>query len=149
MQSAVYRALEFDRIRESLAREALTPFGRERALALEPSTEPAAVQKRLDQTVEALAWLKAGGALSIEATDELPGVLDALAVAAGPLAPLQLLALARFADSVETVAKSIASDTSYRLMGEIATKVTSFAREAASVNRAILPSGDIAEAPRL
>ena len=145
MQSAVYRALEFDRIRESLAREALTPFGRERALALEPSTEPAEVQKRLDQTQEAMAWLKAGGTLSIDAADDLPGVLDALAVAAAPLAPLQLLALARFTDSVETVAKAIASDANHRLLDEIASKVTSFARESSAVQRAILPAGDIAD----
>jgi DNA mismatch repair protein MutS2 len=145
MQPAVYRALEFDRIRESLAREALTPFGRERALSLEPSIEPPAVQKRLDQTQEAMAWLKAGGTLAIDATDDLPGVLDALAVAAEPLAPLQLLALARFTDSVETVAKAIASDASHRLLDEIASKVTPFARESAAVERAILPSGDIAD----
>jgi DNA mismatch repair protein MutS2 len=145
MQSAVFRALEFDRIRESLAREALTPFGRQRALALEPSTEPSAVRKRLDQTKEAVAWLQAGGSLSIDATDELPAVLDAVAVAAEPLAPLQLLALARFVDSAESVAKAIGANSTSKLLGEIAARVTSFAREAASVQRAILPSGDIAD----
>lgn len=137
MQSAVFRALEFDRIRESLAREALTPFGRERALALEPSTEPSAIRKRLDQTSEAAAWLQAGGSLSIDATDELPAVLEAVAVAAEPLAPLQLLALARFVDSAESVAKAIGANSTSTLLGEIAARVVSFAREAASVQRAI------------
>ena len=40
MQPAVLRALEFDRIREVLSREAATALGRERALALEPAVDP-------------------------------------------------------------------------------------------------------------
>jgi DNA mismatch repair protein MutS2 len=86
-----------------------------------------------------------GGSLSIDATDELPAVLEAVAVAAEPLAPLQLLALARFVDSAESVAKAIGASSTSTLLGEIAARVVSFAREAASVQRAILPSGDIAD----
>ena len=56
MQSAVLRALEFDRIREALAREASTSLGRERALTLEPATDLADVRRRLDSTVEAAAF---------------------------------------------------------------------------------------------
>ena len=41
MQPAVLHALEFDRIREALAREASTALGRERAYAIEPATTPA------------------------------------------------------------------------------------------------------------
>jgi dsDNA-specific endonuclease/ATPase MutS2 len=39
MQPAVLHALEFDRIREALAREASTALGRARAYTLEPATE--------------------------------------------------------------------------------------------------------------
>jgi dsDNA-specific endonuclease/ATPase MutS2 len=42
------KALEFDRIRAALAREAATPLGRARAEVLEPATDP-------DQVAEALA----------------------------------------------------------------------------------------------
>ncbi len=143
MQSAVLRALEFDRIREALAREALTPFGRERALTLEPSSDAGRVQRRLDRTQEAVAFLKAGGTLSIDATDDLPAVLASLGVAAEPLTPLQLLALARFTESIEAVAGGIASHGSSRLLGDIAARVASFAPETGAVRRAILPSGDI------
>ena len=143
MQSAVLRALEFDRIREALAREALTPFGRERALTLEPSTDADRVQRRLDRTQEAVAFLKAGGTLSIDATDDLPAVLASLGVAAEPLTPLQLLALARFTESIEAVAGGIASYGSSRLLGDIAARVASFGPETGAVRRAILPSGDI------
>ena len=37
MQPAVLQALEFDHVREALARETLTPLGRARALALDPA----------------------------------------------------------------------------------------------------------------
>jgi DNA mismatch repair protein MutS2 len=143
MQSAVLRALEFDRIREALAREALTPFGRERALTLEPSADAGRVQRRLDRTQEAVAFLKAGGTLSIDATDDLPAVLASLGVAAEPLTPLQLLALARFTESIEAVAGGIAAHGSSRLLGDIAARVASFAPETSAVRRAILSSGDI------
>ena len=143
MQSAVLRALEFDRIREALAREAATPFGRERALTLEPSAEASEVQRRLDQTQQAKAFLASGGGLSIDAGDELPAVLDALEVATEPLLPLQLLALARFTESVEAVAKGITVDGTAPLLGRIAATIASFAAETAAVRLAILPSGDI------
>ena len=143
MQSAVLRALEFDRIREALAQQAQTPFGRERALALEPSADPESVRRRLDETREAVAFLEAGGDLSIDAGDELPAVLDGLSVAGEPLTPLQLISLARFTESTQTVAAGIASNPSAPLLGRIAATVASFAPEVAAVRRAILPSGDI------
>ena len=143
MQSTVLRALEFDRIREALAHEAHTPFGRERALTIEPSAEPESVRHRLDETREAVAFLEGGGDLSIDAGDELPVILDTLAVAAEPLAPLQLVALARFAESAHTVAAGITSNPSVPLLGRIGATVTSFASEVAGVRRAVLPSGDI------
>jgi DNA mismatch repair protein MutS2 len=143
MQSTVLRALEFDRIREALAHEAQTPFGRERALTIEPSADPEGVRRRLDETREAVVFLEGGGDLSIDAGDDLPAILDALAVAAEPLTPLQLLALARFAESAQTVAAGIASNSSAPLLGRIAASVASFTPEAGAVRRAILPSGDI------
>src|SRR5262245_13525250 len=143
MQSTVLRALEFDRIREALAQQAQTPFGRERALALEPSADSESVRRRLDETREAVAFLEAGGDMSIDAGDELPAVLDGLSVAAEPLTPLQLIALARFTESAQTVATGIASNPSAPLLGRIAATVASFAPEVAAVRRAILPSGDI------
>ena len=144
MQPAVLRALEFDRIREALSREASTPFGRERARTIEPSVDAADVRQRLDQTSEAKAFLAAGGSLGIDAGDELPAALDALEVASEPLMPLQLLSLARFTESVETVARGV-SHGHAPLLGRIAATIASFAGETAAVRRAIEPSGDIAD----
>ena len=78
MQPAALRALEFDRIREALAREALTPLGRVRALALEPSGDAAEVRRGLDLTTEALAFVTDDGSLAISAPDDLEHTLRAL-----------------------------------------------------------------------
>ena len=40
MHAAVFRALEFDRVREALADVALTPLGRARALDLDAGHRP-------------------------------------------------------------------------------------------------------------
>src|SRR5438105_1254638 len=107
MQPAVLRALEFDRIREALAHEALTPLGRERADRLEPAADPADVRRQLDLTTEAAAYARGGGSLAISAPEDLGGILGGLEIGQQPLDPLQLLGLARFVDSVMSVAAGI------------------------------------------
>jgi dsDNA-specific endonuclease/ATPase MutS2 len=69
MQSAAFRALEFDRIRVVLATRALTPLGRSRLLALEPSTEADEVRARLDLTLEGVEFERQGGSLDIHAPE--------------------------------------------------------------------------------
>ena len=65
MHGTVFRALEFDRVREALADVALTPLGRARALDLTPATDPVDVEARLALTAEAVAFLKQGGSLAL------------------------------------------------------------------------------------
>jgi DNA mismatch repair protein MutS2 len=144
--------LEFERIRMALSREALTPLGRERALSLEPATDPADIAGRLAVTSEAAAFLKAGGSLALDASEDLPTVLSALDVEAHALEALQLLALARFLDSVRDVADAIrsahgapgaASMASCPRLAAIANGAAAFDAEVAEIQRAIEPSGDV------
>src|SRR5436190_23644147 len=99
MQPAVLRTLEFDRIRDALAREAATPLGRGRASALEPLLASDEVQRLLDLTSQGAAFARAGGSLAISAPDDLPRILETLAIEDRPLDPLDLLGLARFVES--------------------------------------------------
>ncbi len=144
MQAAVLRALEFDRIREALAHEALTPLGRERADRLEPAVEPADVRRRLELTTEATTFTRGGGTLAISAPEGLAAILEGLEFGQQPLEPLQLLGLARFLESVATVAEGIEGDGGdRRLLGDIAGRVASFDDETHAVHRAIHSSGDV------
>jgi DNA mismatch repair protein MutS2 len=146
MQAAVLRALEFDRIREALARDVATPLGRERAQALEPATDPAEVARRLALTGEAVAFAKAGGSLAINAQEDLPEILIGLDIADEPLAPLQLVGLARFVESVDDVTAGIRRAAGFPGLTEIAARAASFAHETAAVHRAVLPTGEISDA---
>jgi DNA mismatch repair protein MutS2 len=142
MQPTVLRALEFDRIREALAREASTVLGRQRALELVPETTIETVGHRLELTREAVAFEKASGSLAVDASEDLADVLAHLEIADDPLAPLELLGLARFVSSVGTVVDRIRSSASPLLAAMVA-GVTSFDDEVAGVRRAIQPSGDV------
>ncbi len=141
MQSAVLRALEFDRIREALAREAATPLGRERAFTLEPATDPADVRRRLEVATEALAFEKSRS-LALDGPEDLDDVLDQLGIADQPLAPLQLLGLARFMASVGSVVDGIRG-ASAPLLSELVASVRGFDDEISAVRRAVQPSGDV------
>jgi DNA mismatch repair protein MutS2 len=143
MQAAALRALEFDRIRELLAREALTPLGEERALALEPAVEPAEVDSRLATTSAAAAFAASGGSLAVDAPDDLPEVLAGLDIADQPLDPAALLGLARFLTSVDRIVRSL--DSADPLLARLAAPAASFEAETAAIAHAIDPGGDVSD----
>jgi DNA mismatch repair protein MutS2 len=142
MQAAALRALEFDRIREALAREASTSLGRERARTLTPSDNRNDVQAHLDLTLEAVAFVKSSGSLTIDGPDDLEDVLGHLEIADQPLAPLQLLGLARFVSSVSGIVDRVRESRATRL-GALVANARSFIAEADAVRRAIDSSGDV------
>ena len=144
MQAAVLRALEFDRIREALASRALTPLGRERALSVVPSEDPAVVRESLALTTEAVRFVGEGGSLALSAPDDLLTTVEILHVADHPLEPLALRGLARLFDSVGVVTTSVLRSGGSRLVA-IAGRAASFADEIAAIERAIEPSGDISD----
>lgn len=145
MNPAFYKALEFDRVREALAAEAMTALGRARALELEPATEPEHVRRRLALTGEAVAFLKGGGSLGIDAPEDLDRVLAALDVIDQPLEPLQLVGLCRFLRSVGHAVDGIRRAEGTRLLRDLVAEAASFADETAAVGRAIDPSGDVTD----
>jgi DNA mismatch repair protein MutS2 len=144
MQPGVLRVLEFDAIREALAREAATPLGRDRALALLPSSEADEVQARLALAVEALTFTRAGGSLSLFAPEDLDQIIEVLAIEDQPLEPLALVGLSQCLTSADTVAASI-QKTDHARLRAVAVRVETFADEARAIQRAIHPSGEIAD----
>lgn len=143
MQPTALRALEFDRVREALAREAATPLGRARAEALTPSTTPEDVRRLLTLTTEARDLQQDGRSLAIDAPDDLPIALEQLDVETHALDPAMLLTLARFFDSIGAVTDSVRLARRFPGLAAIAERAASFDAEAAAVRRAIQPTGEI------
>ncbi len=146
MHPTVLRTLEFDRVRDALAREALSSLGRDRAENLTPVTDPKDVRERLDLTDEAVAFARGGGSLAISASEDLAVILELLAVDDQPLDPMQLLGLARFVESVTSVAERVKGTGGIGarpLLSAIAQRVTSFETEVRAVHRAIHSSGEV------
>jgi len=61
MQSGALRALEFDRVVETVTSFAMTPMGAERLSRLAPSTDPNKVAQLLAATTETAKFLSANG----------------------------------------------------------------------------------------
>lgn len=144
MQPGTLIALEFDKILDLLAAQALTPLGRARALALEPFVEHQPIADALALTSEGVAFRAAGGSLGLSATDDLDETLAALEVDGQILDPLQLLGLARFAESVDTVVAGIRRAADDRpLLAVLVLDSQPFTTEVAAIRRAIDPAGEI------
>jgi DNA mismatch repair protein MutS2 len=143
MQAAVYRALEFDVVREVLAQAALTPLGRARVRALEPVVSPGLVRAGLVLTTEAAAFVSGAGSLAILAPDDLETLFLTLDVADQPLEPLGLLALGQFVESVTQIGAALQRASSWPGLGAIGARVARFDDEIAAIRRAIESSGDV------
>ena len=146
MQPGALRALEFDRIVEAVKTFALTPMGTERLSRLQPSIDSQNVADLLAHTTEAARFLAAHGSLPLRASDELPQILEALAVERQPLEALRLLALAAFLDSIdETRAAVRRAPGSFPRLDAMSGGAASFKGETAAIRDKIDASGEVVD----
>jgi DNA mismatch repair protein MutS2 len=144
MQLGALRALEFDRIVESVRSFALTPMGDERLARLAPSTDPQKVAQLLSATSETTRYLGANHALPLRATNDLPQILSSLAVEGRALEALRLHALANFLDSVDESRAAIRrAQGSFPQLEAASGGAASFKGETAQVREKIDASGDV------
>jgi DNA mismatch repair protein MutS2 len=146
MHPGALRALEYDRIVDAVRRLALTPLGRARLAALRPQTDARQVASSLAATSEAVRLIDEGAALGLEAPDDLETILTALAVEGRPLEPAQLLGLARFLKSIETVRAEVRrARTAVPLLRALTDGAASFDAEVTDVTVKIAPNGDVVD----
>jgi DNA mismatch repair protein MutS2 len=146
MQSAVLRALEFDRIVEMVRGFAMTPMGDERLALLAPSNDRQQVAHWLAATTETTKYLAANNLFPLRASAELPQTLAALAVEGRALEPGRLLSLAAFLDSVDETKTAIRRASGAFTHLEAATgTAASFSFETAQVRGKIDPAGDVVD----
>ncbi len=146
MQPSALRALEFDRIVETVTGFALTPMGADRLARLRPSTDPQQVAQWQAATTETVRFVAAHGVFPLRASSDLAQILASLAVEGRALESLRLLALATFLDSVDEARASIRRAAgSYPLLEAATGGAASFKGETAQVREKIDPSGEVVD----
>ena len=144
MQQGVLRALEFDRIVEAVRGFALTPMGEARLARLAPSADPQKVAQLLATTSEAAVFISKNGLFPLNATADLPQILDSLAIHGRALEPMRLLSFASFLESVDetrTAIRRVAS--AFPLLEQASAPAGSFKGEIAQTRDKIDPSGEV------
>ncbi len=139
-------ALEYDALRDYLARHAQSPLGRARALALEPSSDPVAIRLELGRTTEAVRYLNEVGRFGLGGLADPEPLLDRLRVAGIALEATELLDVARYIQSGLELRGAFAElRDEYPLLSAIATALPDLARALGEIRAKILPTGEIDE----
>jgi DNA mismatch repair protein MutS2 len=146
MQTGALRALEFDRIVESVRGLATTPMGQGRLTHLAPSSDPQKVAHLLAATTETAHYIAKNGLFPLHASPDLPQILDTLAVHGRALEPGRLLSFASFLDSIEDTRVAIRRVASAcPLLDQASATAASFKGEIAQTRDKIDPSGDVVD----
>jgi len=138
------RTLEFDRIVADVAALSLTPIGRARLEAMQPSPDPREVASAQQATSETVRFFEHNPAFPLRAGQGLTAALAGLAIEGRPLDPLALRTLAEFVDSVErSRAGILAAAGDFPILTEAVGRIASFKQEIAAVRDAIDVSGEV------
>lgn len=144
--TADFETLDFDALCEHLARETRTPYGREQALNLLPSADPAEVQYRLRLTTEARRLLAEQGGFGMGELLDVRPLLGRLRLENATLTVDEIHALAR---TMEAGLHARATLRPYReqfpRLGAIAEKIPDFRDTLAHVRRIVGADGQIDE----
>ena len=146
MQSGALRALEFDRVVETVTSFAMTPMGAERLARLAPTTDPNKVAQLLAATTETARFLSANGLFPLRASTDLPQIFGALAVEGRPLEGPRLLTLVSFLESIDesrTAIRRLAA--SFPLLDQTSGATASFKGEAAVVRDKLDAAGEVVD----
>jgi DNA mismatch repair protein MutS2 len=139
-------AVEFDRIVDLVAAQAVTSPGRDRLLALTPLTDVRAVIAAQRTTTETARFLGDHPDFPLRGPADLDAILEGLGVEGRPLEPLRLFGLAEYLESIEQSRSAILRvGPAYPLLSGLVVTVSSFKGEIADVRRRIDPSGDVAD----
>ena len=146
MHPGALRALEFDRIVDSVRGFALTPVGAERLARLAPASDAQVVAHLLAATSETADFLAENGLFPLRASSDLPQILGALAIEGRALGAGWLLSLSAFLDSIEETRTSIRRVAgSAPLLNQVSGAAASFTGETAQAREKIDPSGDLVD----
>lgn len=146
MRRETLEALEYGALLDRLARHAQSPLGRDRALALAPLTDVAAIRAEVGRTTEAVRYLDTVGRFGLGGLAEPEELLGRLRVSGVVLDAGELLDVARYIQSgleLRDAFSEIADE--FPLLSALALALPDLSRPLAEIRSKILPTGEVDE----
>jgi DNA mismatch repair protein MutS2 len=138
--------LEFDKLREIVARYSTCAPGRRRIEGLVPRTDVNALGIEFEQIREAIAYLRAGSELGFGSLADPAGWLARLTLPASALTAAEILDAASLMEVSAGLKQSLRGEAAkYPRLAERAAALADFRSLAASIRRAILPNGELSD----
>lgn len=146
MNRRTLEVLEFDKIRRVLAEEASFGPGRDAALALEPFTDPAAVERAQSETTEARRLFDRGEAVPLGGLRDIRPLLER-STAGGVLEPAELLDIAQTCEGAARLRRFLAARAEdCPTLAGLAAGIALFPDLVAEVNRCVTDRAEVADA---
>ena len=146
MSRAATEVLEFDRLKQILARYSTCAPGHRAIESLAPSQSVAALDAEFDLIREAVAYLRPGAELGFGSLADPNTWLARLSVPAAVLAVEEFLAATSLMDAVQSVRETFKPDgPNHPQLAARAAALADFRHLATAVRRAILPNGEISD----
>lgn len=143
MDSHTLRVLEYVRVLDKLAAHTSNSMGREAALALEPSTYPEIVRRRLQETREAKLLLSQDTGMPLGGIHDIREPVDRAAIG-GRLIPRELLDISNTASSSRRLKQFLQKrNEDCPLLSEIAHNIPVFPQIEQKVEESIAETGDV------
>ncbi|QUW00109.1 Smr/MutS family protein [Chloracidobacterium sp. MS 40/45] len=144
--TADFETLDFDAIREHLARETRTPYGRELALDLLPGADPSEVRYCLRLTTEARHLLTGQGGFGMGDLPDVRPLLPRLRLENATLTVDEIHALARTMEAGLHLRATLRPQRErFPRLGAIAETIPDFRDTLAHVRRIVAPDGQLDE----
>lgn len=147
MNSEARGALEFQALREQLARHTQSPLGRSRALELQPTADRLAILRALGRTSEASRFINVRGRFGLGGLADPEPLLDRLRVVGAVLEAIELLDVANYIQcAIELRAAFTDHEAEYPLLADVALALPDLSKSLREIREKILPTGEVNEA---
>ena len=138
--------LEFDQLKDIVARYSTCAPGRRAALALVTRQDAAALDSEFALVREGVAYFRAGTEFGFGSLADPEAWLARLIVPGSILVPAELLDVASLMDTAHTVRQTFKGEAAkYPGLTKVAAALVDFRHLSTAIRRAILPNGDISD----
>jgi DNA mismatch repair protein MutS2 len=146
MDAYSLRMVEFGEVLDHLSAETSSVLGRQRAAALQPSSDPDLVVRRLAETRECLDLLGHGPAPSLERAADIRGLLERAAIPGARLAPGDLLAIGDTLETAQQFRQHLRGvPLALPVLTQVAADLAPPVALAGEIRRSITPDGAVAD----